>query len=250
VFIVEYHKISKEEARWDRSIERFRQDLERLYRMGFRPVTLTEYLDDRMHLPPGASPVVFTFDDAHISQFRLLDDGSIDPDSAVGIWRAFAQQHPDFPVKGSFYVLPQVMWSQSAHLDRKLEMLKEWGSELGSHTVSHTSLAKLSDEGVKKELAEAIDYLESKGFGENVSIALPYGISPKNPSLLQSFEYGGKRYSMRGALLVGAHPAPAPGSPDFNPFRLPRIQGIEGDFGITFWLDKVESGAVEVYVQP
>jgi peptidoglycan/xylan/chitin deacetylase (PgdA/CDA1 family) len=250
VFIVEYHKISKEEARWDRSIDRFRNDLERLYRMGFRPVTLTEYLDDRMDLPPGASPVVFTFDDAHASQFRLLDSGSIDPESAVGIWLDFARRHPDFPVKASFYVLPDVMWSQPRHLERKLALLKEWGSELGSHTMSHTSLARLSDEGVKRELAEAIEFLAGLGFGDDVSIALPYGISPKNRSLLERFEWNGREYAMRGALLVGANPAPAPSSPDFDRFRIPRIQGIEGDFGITFWLDKVERGDVQVYVAP
>ena len=47
-----------------------------------------------------------------------------------------------------------------------------------------------------------------------------------------------------------AAPAPAPGSQKLDPYRLPRIQGIEGDYGITYWLDKVKSGKVKPYVAP
>jgi hypothetical protein len=248
VLVLEYHHISEKEARWDRSIDRFKADLERLYKMGFRPVTVSEYLSNKMDLPPGASPVVLTWDDANPSQFRLLDDGSVDPKSGVGIWKAFAEEHPDFPVKGTFYVLP-TMWGQPKLVEKKVAMLKEWGSELGSHTISHPQLKKLSDEKVKEELGEAIDNLNELGF-DQISIALPFGISPKDPEMLKSFEWKGKKYAMTGAMLVGANPAPAPTDPDFNPYRVPRIQSIEDDMGITYWLDKVESGDVEVYVAP
>lgn len=247
VLIVEYHKIAAEEARWDRSRKRFRADLERMYAMGFRPVTVGEYLDGKMPLPPGASPIVFTFDDSHPSQFRLLDDGSIDPDCAVGIWRAFAEKHPDFPVRATFYILPPTPWGQPKHLAAKFALLKEWGCELGSHTVTHTSLKKLDDEGVKRELAGAIEFIESAGFRCR-TIALPYGISPKDERLLRGFEYQGKRYAMEGALLVGANPARSFTASARDPFRLPRIQGIEGDMGITYWLDQVERGQVKPFV--
>lgn len=246
---MEYHRVQKKEARWDRSVDRFKADLERLYRMGFRPVTLTQYLDDKMDLPPGASPVVFTWDDSDPTQFRLLEDGSIDPDSGIGIWKAFAEKHPDFPVRGNFYILPQALWGQPGQVDRKLEMMKEWGCEIGSHTWSHANLKKLSAEAAKEELAKAIDFIESKGF-ECTSIALPYGISPQDASLIRSFEHKGKKYGHRAALLVGANPAPSPKSEKLDPYRLPRIQSIEGDFGITYWLDKVEAGDVKPYVEP
>lgn len=249
VLVLEYHHISPKEARWDRSRDRFRADLERLYKMGFRPVTATEYITNQMTLPPGASPVVMTFDDANPSQIALLPDGSLDPNSAVGIWRAFADKHPDFPVKGTFYVLP-TMWGQPKDVEKKVAMLREWGSELGSHTISHPKLKNLSDEKAKQELGEAIDRLEKLGEKGPVSIALPFGISPKNASLLKSFTWRGKPYQMSGAMLVGANPAPPPTSPKFNPYRIPRIQSIEGEMGITYWLDQVQKGAVKVYVAP
>ncbi len=249
VFVVEYHDVVEKEARWDRSIEAFRKDLERLYRLGFRPVTLSEYLENRMTLPPGASPVVFTFDDSTPSQFRLLEDGSIDPECAVGVWQAFAQEHPDFPVRASFFVLPDSLWGPKAQIDRKIEQIKAWGSELGSHTQSHANLSKLSDDEAKKELAQALDFLAEKGF-DHPAIALPYGASPKNRELLKGFEYEGKSYRMSGALLVGSNPAPAPGTEKFDAYRIPRIQAIEGEFGLTDWLDRLERGEVKPYVAP
>jgi hypothetical protein len=248
VLIVEYHNIAKKEARWDRSVNRFRSDLERLYGMGFRPVTVSAYLDDKMDLPPGASPIVFTFDDADPTQFRILPDGKIDPDCAVGIWQAFAKDHPDFPVVATFYVLP-VLWNQKSAAARKLEMLRRWGCEIGCHTYTHRSLGTLSDAEVKTEIQRSVDLIASLGFKAE-TIALPYGVNPKNKELLKGFTANGKRYGFRAALLVGAGPAPSPHSPKLNPYRLPRIQGIEGDYGITYWLDKVKAGKVKPYVTP
>lgn len=247
---MEYHKIAKEEARWDRSIIRFKSDLERLYQAGFRPVTLGQYLDNKMDLPPGASPVVFTWDDSHPSQFMLSEDGTLDPDCGLGIWESFAQKHPDFPIKATFYILPDSgPWGQRNWVDKKFEMLKAWGCEIGSHTITHRQLSKLSEADVKKELANAIDYIESKGFS-CTSIALPYGISPKNKTLLRSFTLNGKTYGHRAALLVGANPAASPTSTKRDPMRLPRIQSIEGDYGLSYWLDRVDKGEVKPYVQP
>lgn len=248
VFILEYHRITSKEARWDRSRDRFAKDLSRLYQMGFRPVTASEYLEDNMPLPPGASPVVITFDDADPTQFRLKPDGSVDPNCAVGIWGTFAQTHRDFPVKATFYVLP-VMWGQKKLIQKKVDMLRQWGSELGSHTLSHPKLSRLSDAKVKAELAGAMDLLTKLGQKTPVSMALPYGISPKNKSLLEQFDWKGKHYTMVGAMLVGAAPAPAPKSTKLNRHRVPRIQGIEGVNGITDWLGKVDRGTVHPYVQ-
>jgi peptidoglycan/xylan/chitin deacetylase (PgdA/CDA1 family) len=249
VLILEYHKISKSEARWDRSIERFRGDLKRLHRMGFRPVTLRSYLDGTSDLPPGASPVIFTFDDSHSSQFRVLADGSIDPDCAVGIWQAFAKEHPDFPVRATFFVLPPTPWGQPGALDFKLSKLREWGCEIGSHTLTHRNLAKLSNEDVAKELAGSQRWIRSLGF-HAFAVALPFGVSPRKKSLLEHCEWNGSRWGYSAAMLVGAGPAPAPGSVTLDAMRLPRIQSIEGDYGITYWLDRIESGSTAVYVQP
>lgn len=241
VLIIEYHKVAKEEARWDRSIRKFKNDLARLYKMGFRPVLLSQYLDGKMDLPPGASPVIFTFDDSHPSQIKLVD-GKLDPNCALGLWDYFATQHPDFPIKATFFVLPDSgPWGPKADVDAKLKMVKDWGCELGSHTLTHRALSKISPTEVDKELKGAVDWIKAHDFDPKV-IALPYGISPKDPKQLAKYH--------RAALLVGANPAPSPTDPKRNLMRLPRIQCIDGEMGLTYWLDLIEKGKTKVYVQP
>jgi hypothetical protein len=250
VFIVEYHHIKTGKGTMFRTTDEFRGDLERFNKLGFRPCTVSQYLSGSMDLPPGASPMVFTFDDSNPSQFQLLPDGSVDPTCAIGIWQAFAKEHPDFPVKATFYVLPKVMWTQKGLGMKKVEMLRAMGCELGNHTVTHGSLKKMTDEQVKHELGEASDHLVALGETMPPSLALPFGISPKNRELTHGFSYNGKTYAFKACLLVGANPAPATTSKKFDAFRLPRIQACAGPYGIDYWLDLLEKKRVKVYVQP
>jgi peptidoglycan/xylan/chitin deacetylase (PgdA/CDA1 family) len=249
VLILQYHHVGEKEDRWTRSRVKFKKDLYRLYKLGYRPVTMSEYLDDRMDLASGASPVIMTFDDSHSNQFRLLPNGEIDPQCAVGIWRTFAQAHPDFPVKAVFYVVPRMYFGQKKHLKRKMELLKEWGCDVDVHTVSHSNLSKLTDQEVKAEIAWSIEWIRDHGF-EPRSIALPYGVAPKNRALLKQFEYRGKTYKLDAAVLAGAEPARPPGADGLNLYRLPRVQAIDGPYGIHYWLDRAKADKTEIYVAP
>lgn len=247
VLIAMYHNVFEKEGNFARSRENFRKDLQRLYDLGFRPATLGEYVDNTMNLRPGASPVVMTWDDSNRSQFRYLDDGSIDPDCAVGIWMQFAEEHPDFPVKGSFYVLRNGPFGTDGK--KKVAQLLEWGCEVDTHTIRHPNLAKLTDARVMRELAEAQQFVRSLGSEPRV-LSLPFGRRPKNLGLLQTFMYEGETYSHDAALMVGAGPAPSPNDPDRDLYRLPRIQAYDGEYGLTYWLNLVEEGKVKPYVQP
>ncbi len=247
--ILMYHKFQEKETRFSRSFEHFRGDLERLYDLGFRPVTMSEYLEEKIDIPPGSSPVVITMDDSATSQFQLLPDGSIDPNTAVGIWSDFAKTHPDFPVKGTWYVLPGVMWGQRPLRDKKVEMLKSWGSELASHTWEHPMLNHLSDEQVKMQIAKSIDFLKKYGY-EHVSFAYPYGLKPKNMTIMEGFDYKGKHYSVTGAVLTDTNLARSTSSEKWHKYRLPRIEATELEDGIKYWLDLIESEKFKVYVAP
>ncbi|MBI3722012.1 MAG: polysaccharide deacetylase family protein [Fimbriimonas ginsengisoli] len=248
VFVIEYHKIAAQEARWDRSIARFRGDLERLYKMGFRPITIGQFIAGKMPLAAGASPVAITFDDAHPSQFQILPDGSVDPECAVGVWQAFATHHPDFPVRATFFVLPN-LWGQRSLVSNKVALLRSWGCELGNHTMTHRRLDRLSDDEVKAEIGGGAQILARLGTGI-APLALPYGMSPRDKSLLRGFQWKGGKVEIPAVVLVGAGPSRPAGDPAFDRTRIPRIQGIEGENGITDWLDQVEAGKVKPYVQP
>ena len=247
--ILEYHDVLPKERSMVRSIDNFKHDLQRLYEEGYRPVLLRDYLDNKIDLPIGMAPVVFTFDDARASQFRYLPNGDLDPTCAIGLWQAFAKTHPDFPVKATFYVLPDVGFGPNAVAGKKLKALLAMGCEIGNHTVSHPKLSQLSDAKVQQELGECVAKIEKLAPGTKVdTVALPMGISPKNKKLLASGSYNGQTYANRAVLLVGANPAPAPISKRFNPMRLPRIQACEQDSGSTFWLDRIKNGGMGRYV--
>lgn len=218
--------------------------------MGFRPATVRDLLAGFPDLAPGASPVVFTFDDSDPSQIRFRDDGTLDPDCAVGIWDAFAQKHPEFPVRASFYVLPPTPWGQSQWVRPKFDWLLERDCEIGSHTMTHRNLSKLSPADVAAELGGPHAFLRDLGVSKVESIALPLGVAPKDRGVLARTTWNGATVTHRAVLLVGAGPAPSPNNPKFDPMRLPRIQAIEDPYGLTYWLDRVASGKVQPFVAP
>ncbi len=241
VMILEYHKIG-EEGRWSRSPDGFRSELQTLYDEGYRAISLTDWVTDNIKAPAGTTPVILTFDDADISQFRYLDNGQIDPNCAVGIMEQFAKDHPDFGMTATFYVLPGP-FGQEQYAQQKLEYLRSHGYDIGNHTVSHTSLEKLTDDQAVEEIAKNIQMVQGYLPGyEEKSIALPNGSEPKNPAVLVSGTYEGTSYSFVSSLLVGSNPSPAPGIKGFSPMRMPRVQSLalsldKDNLGSEAWLN-------------
>ena len=241
----EWHHIAVGKTTMHRSPEAFRKDLERLDGMGFRPVTARDWLAGKMDLAKGASPIVMTFDDANPDQFQLLPDGSVDPKCAVGIWRAYAKDHPGFPVRATFFVLP-TMWGQPKWVAKKVEMLRAWGCELGNHTITHVALRHQTDERVEKEVGDAALALAKLGEKGPYDLAYPLGSTPKNGAILKGFAYKGGKITTASGFLVGADPSPTPPK---DVYHIPRIQATTGPFGLDDWLDKVAKGRVKVYVE-
>ncbi len=249
VLVLMYHKVGDEEVSMTRTRQNFRNDLTRLHKMGYRPVTLNEYATKTMKLPPGASPVVITFDDSHSSQFSYLPDGRIDPKSAVGIWDSFAKKHPDFPVKGTFFVLPNGPFVQKGLGAKKVVWLRKQGSEIASHTMTHRPLGRISDGQVAAELAGSYKFLKGLGVTSH-SFAPPYGMLPKNRELLTGFKIAGRKQGYKNIVLVGSNPAPSAYSASFKRTRIPRVQAYNGPLGIVYWLNRVSNGKSKPYVQP
>ena len=241
----EWHHIGVGKTTMHRSPTEFRGDLARLDKLGFRPVTAKDWLAGRMDLAKGASPVVMTFDDANPDQFQLLEDGTVDPKCGVGIWLEYAKTHPDFPVRATFFVLP-TMWGQPRWVEKKLAMLREWGCEVANHTITHVPLRKQTDERVKREVGDAALALAKLGEKGPYNLAYPLGSTPKNIGLLKGFPYKGGKITVASGFLVGANPS---ATPPKDLYHIPRIQAAKGDYGLDYWLDKVEKGSVKVYVE-
>ncbi len=247
LLVLEYHRIGPEEKRWQRTPQNFRADLQRLWAAGYYPVNMRDVLEEKLsEVPAGKRPIVLTFDDGTEGQFRILPNGLVDPDSAVGVLLAFHQQHPDeWPLRATFYVLPGsgVMFGQPEWVDQKLQMLVNWGMEVGSHTMTHPKLNRLAVEDVKKELALSKAALEEKIPGyEVVSLCIPYGLYPEDDTLVVSGTYQGTPYHYSSAVEVTGGLTPPLNSPAFNPYHIPRVQAIQSELDI--WLSRADKPGV------
>jgi hypothetical protein len=89
------------------SFNAFENLLETLYNEGYRLISMRDFIDHNISVPVGMKPMVFTFDDGSSGQYNLINDNgklAVNPMSAVGIMIKFNEKHPDFGLKGIFYL--------------------------------------------------------------------------------------------------------------------------------------------------
>ncbi len=236
--VLRYREIGRPAGAGVRTPEAFRADLERLRAAGYYPVTLAEMVEGRLSMvPQGKRPVVLTFDGALPGQFRLLADGSVDNESAVGILKAFHDAYPaDWPLAAVFFIAPDgdvpgpAIFGQAEAAQRKLEALWTWGMEIGSAGMGGGKLNGKSAAEVQRELGLSQTLLERWLPGlQVISLALPDGAAPSDRALLSRGEYDGRYYSYRAVVGVGGGLAASPHSAQFDPYRIPRIETTDAE---------------------
>ncbi|MDD5382835.1 MAG: polysaccharide deacetylase family protein, partial [Candidatus Margulisbacteria bacterium] len=233
--VLEYHLIGRPEARWTRTPENFRKDLEWLCKHNYYPMNLRDILTNFAGLPAGKTPVILTFDDSSSSQFRYLPDGKVDPDCAVGIIQVFHERYPaDWPMRATFFIVIETnnpdrnIFGQPENPNykaRKLRQLTEWGMEVASHTYCHDRLDGISPKAACYSLARSYKKLKELSRQEIVSLALPMGLYPSDEAVF-SRGYQKIKYDFQLACEVAGGLQPAPGTPRFNPYHINRIQTI------------------------
>ena len=263
--ILEYHVIEgTKNGLYTRTVESYKADLEEAYKRGYRPINVNQLLDkDFSDVPAGMSPVVFVFDDASPSQFRYTEGAggklTIDPTSAIGIWLDFAKTHPGWKNRATFCVLngasaghnffgdsPKYEGQKKEWRFQKLKWLADNGFELCDHTVWHAMLNKFSDAVVQEQIARNAMAIDSAVPGYKVrTMALPYGIWPKNRQLAWEGSWTDPKtkqthsYKFDAVLEVAGGPARSPYDPAFNPHSISRVEAVGNDIAKT--LERLES---------
>jgi peptidoglycan/xylan/chitin deacetylase (PgdA/CDA1 family) len=237
VLVLEYHLVYPgEDNVYNRTPASFRADLEWLHRNDYYPIRFRDLTAGTIDIPAGKSPVVLTFDDSDISQYRVLDDGSVDPESAMGVLMGFAEEHPDFPPVAVFFPLldvdaPQrILFGQPEYANQKLQTIVALGGEVGSHSVSHERLDLVSEARVRWQLAFSSKWLAERiGDGyEIVSLSIPFGAYPANLDLIRSGESEGVSYAFTGAAEVAGGAALSPYAEGFRSYHIARAQVVPG----------------------
>ena len=244
VMILMYHDIGDKESEWVRTPDNFRKDLKTLYDKKFRLISLNNFLDGNIKTAAGYTPVVITFDDGDLGQFKVKMAGGKpqpDPDTAVGILIDFCKEHPDFGSCATFYIYHPLPFREKEYIDYKLKFLVDNGFEIGNHTDTHSSLSKLDGNGIEKELGLNVWHTQRYLPGYKVNtLALPYGsVANEYTKYLLDGRYEDTVYHNKAVLLVGANPAKSPYDAEFDNIKLPRIRASEMDvegFGLYDWI--------------
>lgn len=250
IMILEWHVIGEKEGRWARTYTNFSKDLEILYQKGYRLVSLRDVVTNNIKVEAGYTPVVLTFDDGTEGHFRYIEkDGQriIDPNSAVGILKNFAEEHPDFGLEATFFINYYTPFRQKDSWQEKLKTIVELGMDLGNHTVNHPELNKLSQEKVAEEIGKMVKMVKKVVPGYELdTLALPFGIRPQDSNWAVAGEYAGIKYHNKAVLLVGSGPIKSPLTKGFDPSQLPRIQVFQEEFDK--WLNYFDSHPEKRYI--
>jgi hypothetical protein len=242
IMVLEYHRLGEPEGEWYRSLENFRADLHRLYNAGYRPITVRQMVEGDIDIPRGTTPVVFTIDDSSLGQFYLREDGSIDPNTMVGIWDAFQRENPEWEHGATWCVLPAADYpsnffgerpsrevpraQREETILRKVTYLVENGHEICNHTLYHARLDRARDDAqVQEWLGRGEDSIQvylPEGY-EIVTHALPLGMWPRNRSLAWTGTHAGRTYEYKAVLEVTGGPNPSPFDTDFEPYSINRL---------------------------
>ena len=242
IMVLEYHRLGEPESEFYRSVANFRSDLQRLYEGGYRPITVRQMLEGDINLPQGTSPVVFTIDDASTGQFYYLPDGSIDPNSMVGIWEAFARENPGWDGGATWCVLPAAEHpsnffsekpdreipreQREAAIKKKVDHLLAGGHEICNHTLYHARLDSASGDAQAQEwIGRGEDSIQVylPADYDIVTLALPLGMWPQNRELAVRGSYNGSAYENEGVLEVAGGPSVSPFDREFDPHSIDRM---------------------------
>ncbi len=254
--ILMYHAIgapATRGARYDRQglnirPETFRNQLKLMYDAGWYPINMRDALSAHIDVPAGKIPVVLTFDDARGSQF-FYRKGRLDPTCAVAIMEDFHREHPDWPLRGTFYVMGASKWNpvpfyQDGLEAKKLQQLVKEGFEVANHSTSHRSMRRMNAGTLAWEMATCARYVKQREPAATMdTMALPYGDQPRDRKMwdvLLKGSDGGTSYENRCILLAWGGPAYPPVHKRFDRKQIPRM-GSEPGY-IESWIKRLKPG--------
>lgn len=235
IMVLMYHSIAEPEAVFTRTPDNFRADLEYMYKSGYRPISLSDYVAGNINIEAGFTPIVLTFDDGWKNNFNIIEktDGKweLDPNCAMAILEKFNREHPDFPLEVTWFVNDNIPFGQEKYVEYKLNYIVDKGMDIGNHTQTHVNFTKADANRIQKEIAGVVKMVKKYVPNYEVNtMALPFGSRPKDKGLykyLETGEYEGIKYKNVAILNVGWDPAKSPFHKKFNPLAIHRVRASD-----------------------
>lgn len=255
IMVLMYHNFGHEEKdEWWRSFDNFRKDLQLLYDEGYRLISMQDFMDNKINIPAGKTPVVFTFDDASFGQFNLIEiNGKLElnPESAVGIMKDFCDKNPDFGFEATFYINDVAFSGSKGTEKERLEYLIGLGLDIGNHTFGHTSLANTDPQVIQSAIGKNVKRIMSYFPDYKLkTLALPNGeYNSSTFDYIVSGKYDDITYRNDAILLVGWKPSPPSVHKDYYPLKMLRVRASEGDdYDMYYYLDFFNKNPDKKYI--
>lgn len=209
--ILLYHHIgiSPIDSRYYVPPEKFEQEIKVLYNLNYTSITvemLVQAITLGRELP--AHPILITFDDGHADNYT----------NAFPIMQKYG-------FTGVLYIVTNYLGVQGyLNRDQVLEMYRA-GWEVGSHTMNHYDLTKLTPEQQSREIAGSKKKLEDVLGIDILTIAYPFGA--KNKSILGAARAAGYIAAMGAEGYTDSQG-------DWNLFNLQRVEIKSSEDAKTF----------------
>lgn len=223
---------------YTRTADAFKKDLEMYYKEGYQMVRLDDYVDGKIDVDAGKSPIVLTFDDGNANNIRVTGtdkngDLKIDPKSAVGILESFKEKYPDFHVTATFFVNAS-KFNQPKYDDKIIKWLVKHGYDVGNHTMTHPDLTETTKKETEEEVGYVYNMLEEvipKKYVHIVALPFgtPYSLKHENMDAVFDGTFDGKKYHTKTALQVAWEADYSPFNKEFNPTFLKRIRAYDNN---------------------
>lgn len=250
--VLMYHRILKKpELALDRSTKELYDELTRLAKGGYYPITAAEFVSGRFNVPAGKHPVVLTFDDSTPGHFALDAQGNPKPETAVAIIQRVAREQPGFRPVATFFLNKELFGMEDAEAAAGLKWLRQHGFDLGNHTVTHPNLSGMSEKKVHEEIGAMEDRIVRLTGAHTATFAYPFGAVPRKREWAEKQD---GRYAFQGMFLAGWRPSPSPFDEDFDRWKIDRVRSEgkikENDckkYCSTAWLEYLDKNPDERY---
>ena len=253
---------------YNRTSKAFLRDLEFYYEKGYRMVRLNDYVNGKINVSLGNSPIILTFDDGNANNFKVTGkdtEGNLifDPNSAIGILESIKKKYPDYNVTATFF-LNNGLCNQPEYNEDIIKWLINNGYDIGNHTTTHADFSSINTTKTQEVVGKLYQKLDSIIPGQYVKIiALPFGSpykkTPSNYQYILNGEYNGYSYQTEAALRVGWEAEVSPFDASFDKTFLKRCRAYDNngkDFDIEMnfrLLDKnryISDGNINTIVIP
>lgn len=253
VMILTYHDVGEDEKRYQRTPEGLKYDFLTLYKKGYLPVSIKDYMSGNINIPKGYTPYVITFDDGNENKFNILPNGEIDPSSSYALLKEVESKLEGFNPYATFFINGEIPFRQKEHVEYKFKLMIESGMDIGNHTMNHINL-KNNPEKIEEEIGLQKINLEKytpEGYEVN-TLAVPYSVtfSPEEYNRVLKGTYNGVKYNNIALGIGGWKPDHYPNTSQYK--LLPRIPGtrigVDG-YGIYDFIEYFDNNPNERYVK-